>query len=53
MGDKGRDNNRIRILLLEQGLPPCVPPRRNRKQSQWRPVRAIPTAPRQARTLAC
>ena len=32
MADKGYDSNRIRTLLLEQGITPCLPVRRNRRQ---------------------
>ena len=32
IGDKGYDSNKIRTLLLEQGITPCIPCRRNRNQ---------------------
>ena len=30
IGDKGYDSNRIRDVVLEQGMTPCIPSRRNR-----------------------
>ena len=32
IGDKGYDSNKIRSLLLEQGITPCIPSRRNRNK---------------------
>ena len=32
IGDKGCDSDKIRTLLLEQGITPCIPPRRNRNK---------------------
>ena len=32
IGDKGYDSNKVRTLLLEQGITPCIPSRRNRNQ---------------------
>jgi len=29
---QGYDSNKIRTLLLEQGIPSCIPPRRNRSK---------------------
>ncbi len=32
MGDKGYDRDKIRKMLAQQGIPPCIPPRRCRKK---------------------
>ncbi len=32
MGDKGYDSDKIRKMLSQQGIPPCIPPRRCRKK---------------------
>ena len=32
MGDRGDDSNPVRTMLSEQGIPPRIPPRRNRKR---------------------
>ena len=32
IGDKGYDSNKIRTMLLEQGITPCIPSRRNRNK---------------------
>ena len=32
IGDKGYDSNKIRTLLLGQGVTPCIPSRRNRNE---------------------
>jgi len=32
MGDKGDDSNKVHTLLTEQGIAPCIPPRRNLNQ---------------------
>ena len=32
MGDKGYDSNKIRTMLLEQGITPCISSRRNRNK---------------------
>jgi len=32
MGDKGYDSNKLRTMLREQGIRPCIPPKRNRNQ---------------------
>ena len=32
MGDKGHDSDKIRKMLTQQGIPPCIPPRRCRKK---------------------
>ena len=32
MGDQGYDSDKIRKMLVQQGIPPCIPPRRCRKK---------------------
>ena len=32
MGDQGYDRDKIRKMLSQQGIPPCIPPRRCRKK---------------------
>ena len=32
MGDQGYDRDKIRKMLAQQGIPPCIPPRRCRKK---------------------
>ena len=32
MGDQGYDRDKIRKMLVQQGITPCIPPRRCRKQ---------------------
>ena len=32
MGDQGYDSDKIRKMLSQQGIPPCIPPRRCRKK---------------------
>ena len=32
MGDQGYDSDKIRKMLAQQGIPPCIPPRRCRKK---------------------
>ena len=32
MGDQGYDSNKIRKMLAQQGIMPCIPPRRCRKK---------------------
>ena len=32
MGDQGYDRDKIRKMLTQQGIPPCIPPRRCRKK---------------------
>ena len=32
IGDQGYDSNKIRRMLSQQGIPPCIPPRRCRKK---------------------
>ncbi len=32
MGDQGYDRDKIRRMLAQQGIPPCIPPRRCRKK---------------------
>ncbi len=32
MGDQGYDSNKIRRMLLQQGITPCITPRRRRKK---------------------
>ena len=32
IGDKGYDSNKIRTMLLAQGITPCIPSRRNRNR---------------------
>jgi transposase len=31
LGDKGYDSDKIRAMLADQGITPCIPPKRNRK----------------------
>jgi transposase len=31
LGDKGYDNDKIRTMLTDQGITPCIPPKKNRK----------------------
>ena len=33
MGDQGYDRDKIRKMLSQQGIPPCIPPRHCRKKS--------------------
>ena len=33
-GDKGYDSDAFRKALIEKGIEPCIPPKRNRKQPQ-------------------
>ncbi len=32
IGDQGYDRDKIHKMLAQQGIPPCIPPRRCRKQ---------------------
>ena len=32
IGDQGYDSDKIRKMLSQQGIPPCIPPRRCRKK---------------------
>ena len=32
IGDQGYDRDKIRKMLSQQGIPPCIPPRRCRKK---------------------
>ncbi len=32
MGDQGYDRDKIRKMLTQQGIPPCIPPRCYRKK---------------------
>ncbi len=32
MGDQGHDRDTIRKMLAQQGIPPCIPPRRCRRK---------------------
>ncbi len=32
MGDQGYGRDKIRKMLVQQGIPPCIPPRRCRKK---------------------
>ena len=31
LGDKGYDSDKIRTMLTDQGITPCIPPKKNRK----------------------
>jgi transposase len=31
LGDRGYDGNKVRKIVSEQGITPCIPPRKNRK----------------------
>ena len=33
IGDRGYDSNKIRNLLTEQKITPCIPPKKNRKKA--------------------
>ena len=33
IGDRGYDSNKIRNLLAEQQIAPCIPPKKNRKET--------------------
>jgi IS5 family transposase len=32
LGDKGYDSNQLRQALIDRGIEPCIPSKRNRKQ---------------------
>ena len=33
IGDRGYDSNKVRNLLIEQKITPCIPPKKNRKET--------------------
>ena len=51
IGNKGYDNDKTRKMLAQQGISPCIPPRRSSKKAVHHSKGAVPNVPQNRESL--